>query len=114
MNYIIKINYNTGDSFTRHDGLEDEIDLNWENIEIVEENLKRIEEHYKWYLDKDSYKPEGIEKPKWLRKEADEYSSCINFKLDDGTEHLLSCCWLGYFDSLNYAEVAIKGKWIEF
>lgn len=113
MNYIIKINYNTGDSFHTEEGLEDEIDLNWTKIKIVEENLKRIKEHYEWILSQDSYSKK-IDKPKWLFREISEHRTSINFMLDNGKEHLLSCCWLGYFNSLNFAEITIKGNRIDF
>jgi len=55
MSYQIKYNYNTGDSFSNQDGLEDVLELEWKNIDIAKANLKRIEEHYKQYRELESY-----------------------------------------------------------
>lgn len=49
MKYKILYNYNTGDSFHNEDELEDTIELEWNNREVALANLKRIEEHYKFY-----------------------------------------------------------------
>jgi len=54
MEYKIKIEYCTGNSF----GSEDEsgyLDLSWKNIDIAKENLKRIKEHYEQYRECSSY-----------------------------------------------------------
>jgi len=47
--YRILYNYDTGDSFHNEDGLEDYIELEFDQIEVAEANMKRIEEHYKLY-----------------------------------------------------------------
>lgn len=47
--YRIKYNYDTGDSFTHDYGLEDYIELEFDEIEVAEKNLQRIQEHYELY-----------------------------------------------------------------
>ena len=110
----IKIEYTTGDSFHTEEGLEDIIDLNWEKQEVVEENLKRIKEHYKWYRSEaHSHIFDKVERPKWLFRDKGRCESSINFLLDDGTERMLSCCWIGYFESLQSCESSPIRGWIE-
>ena len=46
--YKIKINYSSGDSFNKYDGLEQFLEPIWSNIDIAKENLKRIQEHHNW------------------------------------------------------------------
>jgi hypothetical protein len=48
MKYLIKISYGTGDSFSNRDEV-GYIDMEWSNLEVAVENIKRIEEHYKMY-----------------------------------------------------------------
>lgn len=48
-NYRIKYNYDTGDSLNNECGLEDYIELDFDDIVVAKENLKRIEAHYKQY-----------------------------------------------------------------
>ena len=47
--YKIRYNYDTGDSFTTHHGLEEFLELTWEKREVAEANLKRLQEHYVQY-----------------------------------------------------------------
>jgi hypothetical protein len=44
--YKIKYNYNSGDSFNSYSGLQDFLEIYWENLENAKSNLKRIKEHY--------------------------------------------------------------------
>jgi len=56
MKYKILYNYNTGDSFHNEDNLEGEVELEWNNREVALANLKRIEEHYKFYESVNRYR----------------------------------------------------------
>jgi len=47
--YKIKYNYNSGDSFNSYSGLQDFLEIYWENLENAKSNLKRIKEHYEQY-----------------------------------------------------------------
>lgn len=49
----IKIQYRTGDSFGSEE-TEDYIDLEWNDLNVIKENLQRIQEHYAFYEDTDS------------------------------------------------------------
>ena len=48
MEYKIRIDYCTGNSFGSED-MNEYLDLYWSNIDIAKENLKRIKEHYEQY-----------------------------------------------------------------
>lgn len=52
----IKYNYDSGDSFNTYNDIEGELELTWNNKEVAEQNLKRIEEHYKQYREVDSFR----------------------------------------------------------
>jgi hypothetical protein len=101
MKYGIKIIYNTGDSFSTQKGLEEELDYNWSNYDIVEQNLLRIKEHYDWY--RNDYRPE-YPKPLWLKKEG---KHSIPLLLDDGTEQLISIFWADMFSSMQSCEIVL-------
>lgn len=47
--YRIKYNYDTGSSFHSESGLEDYIELGFQTLEVAEQNLERIREHYEMY-----------------------------------------------------------------
>lgn len=115
MIYKIKVYYKTGSSFGSNDEI-DYVDLGWENIEIVKENMKRIKEHYRWYEDfNNHYKfspKQNIEKPVWLKSIDDELAQyIIMLKLDDGTERQYSPFWVGYFEQLYEIELCTDYKY---
>lgn len=55
MKYKILYNYDTGDSFHNDYGLEEYLELEFNDIEVAKQNLKRIEEHYKQYKECNGY-----------------------------------------------------------
>ncbi len=55
MKYKILYNYDTGDSFRNEYGLEEYLELEFNDIEVAKQNLKRIEEHYKQYKECNGY-----------------------------------------------------------
>lgn len=112
MKYRILISYQTGDSFKTEDK-EEFLDGEWENMEILKENLYRIKEHYLWY--EDNYKSYGfkkIEEPEWHKGKPD---NSILLKTDSGVEYWNSTFWCGYFERLYGAKVVVsQNDTIEF
>ena len=113
MKYKIKYNYNTGDSFHTEEGIESELDLEWDNIDVAKANIKRIEEHYKQYKrantysnkrDKDVY---GENRQKdWFVTDYPLY--CLYLYTDDGKPWQVYAPWCGYFESLNFVEIIVN------
>jgi len=66
MKYLIKYNYNTGNSYQIDYGIENVLELEWTNLEIAKKNLKRIEEHYKQYKELEEWR--GREKQEILKE----------------------------------------------
>ena len=56
MEYMIRIDYSTGNSFQTHD-TSDYIGIRWKDIDVAKENLKRIQEHYQMYKQLNGYSP---------------------------------------------------------
>ena len=119
MKYTIKVNYSTGDSFSNYD-TSTILDYNWTNLDIVKENLKAIQDHYKlyqlynsppWDLNKSKIQnmKKNYEKKWWY---FDEYSQY--FKLDDGTLVRNYNSWVGYFEHLYGAEIISKDDELSF
>lgn len=121
--FKIKITYETGDSF-HNETREEYLQYEWERLDIVRLALQRIDEHYRWYKDKNKvYKLspyDEVERPEWhkkvmlpegLRDEESHY--LIILELDDRTEVQFSPFWIGYFESLLKAEIVLDEK-IEF
>lgn len=100
MKYNIRINYETGDTFSSHDEI-DYLDGTWENEEIIRENLSRIKEHYEWIKDKHGYNPK-IEEPEWHKR--CPYENTVILKTDLGIEYWQSSFWSGYFETLYEAK----------
>lgn len=48
MKYTIEIEYTTGNSFKTERKISN-LDFDWENLQIAEQNLNRIKEHWLWY-----------------------------------------------------------------
>lgn len=114
MNYIIKYNYNTGDSFHQKNDIDGDFD-DWKNSEIAELNLKRLKEHYEYYQAfNKSYcysekerteQKQIIENAKTQPWFVEKYDICVNLQHDDGTEYQTSVPWCGYFESLNWLKI---------
>lgn len=112
MEYRIKYNYNTGDSFNTYEGEEGYLELTWKNLDVAKENLKRIEEHYKQYKSFNGYqsynrKPrkdiiEENQNKDWFVKENE---NCIILYGDNKEPFQFWAPWCGYFESLNYVVI---------
>ena len=59
-NFKIRYTYDSGNSFVTEEGLENTIEISWNNLTNAEQNLKRIEEHYEMYRE--------IEDSRWRKK----------------------------------------------
>lgn len=108
--YRIKVDYSTGDSFHTED-TSDLVEMDWNDLDIAKENLKRIEEHYKWYTYHNKsysrfFNDKKIDEP--LHHIGLEYDFQIRYKLDDGTEFFTTCPWCGYFENLQCAEIVVN------
>lgn len=107
MKYQIKIFYQTGDSFSRRDE-ERFLDGDWENPDIIRENLRRIKEHNEWYLGENNSFHNKVSKPKWIKADDKYPEFSVTLKLDNGTEYKQSTFWRGYFERLYGADAVIK------
>jgi len=116
--YIIKYNYNTGDSEGTDYNIEKTLELQFESLEVAKDNLRRIKEHYLFYQEIRGYSNK-FRKPEEILKEAQSkdwaqiktgniknYNFCLVLKSDSGEPFQLCAPWCGYFESLNEA-------WIE-
>jgi len=99
MVYKIKMSYRTGDSFGSSDQ-EEYLEMEWENVEIVKENLRRIAEHNDYYVDCNSYSTtKNIKKP-------DNYQDySLELLADNGNTWTINTFWTGYFEYLYEAEI---------
>ena len=114
MKYLIKIDYHTGGSITDEDIIT-YLENEWSDINVAEDNLKRIEEHYKYYqyLNRPtSYNK--APKPECWSGEDDEHDCGIDLLLDNGNIWHIRPFWIGYFESLHSAEIEIKTKKVIF
>lgn len=120
MKYKIKITYDTGDSFHTECGLETELEEEYSTLELAEENLTRIKEHYvlreaqdevgrRWFSKDDKRKAElekiiaeAKNKPWYVEKHPD---ICIKLLLNNRKEWQISAFWCGYFEHLQSAEI---------
>jgi hypothetical protein len=126
--YRIAFSYNTGSSFHTEKNIEEFINLTWNSLEIAEENLKRIKEHYEFYcklhsrsfdcdyrdyqIKRDEILLAAIDKP-WFSND-DYYEHSLNLLTDAGNIYKYSAQWCGYFESLNWAEIRSKNHRVSF
>jgi len=123
--YNINIRYTTGDSYSSREKEQLLSDIDWKNIEIVEENLERIKTHYKYYslLNRRWYT--SSKEQKEVKKEAEKllkennfldkkYEFSLKLLADSGKEYTISAFWCGYFETLHSAEIVFRGKAVYF
>jgi hypothetical protein len=111
MEHKIKYSYRTGDSFNTYDR-EEFLEIEWKDLNVAKEALKRIKEHYKWYKsveDGRRYRDEPeVKQPVWWKVKNEHISTqhnLINLPLDNGKEIQMWCPWCGYFETLYGAEI---------
>ena len=118
--YVIRVFYETGDSFGREDR-ETILDYNWQKLETAEENLRRIEAQYRMYERMGRHyhgSASGIRadyghEPWFADCDNESYAEfvmthSVKLIMDDGTEFIHSCEWEGYFELLYGASVEEK------
>lgn len=114
--YQIKYCYNTGDSFSQRPNQMGTLELEFKSLEVAEQNLKRIEEHYEQYKAWNrNYQPYQKERKDIFgpNKDKDWYvdhdpENCIALYTDEGERFQMYCPWCGYFESLNYVTIEFK------
>ena len=114
MSYQIKISYSDGDSESTWDS-EEYVNLEWENLDVAKENLKRIKQHYKeyeflngWHSWETTNKEfnrrvENLKKFPW--HSPPDWHSAIILKTDSGENFTANVFWCGYFERLKSAEI---------
>lgn len=124
--YRIKLTYDTGDSFHNEYGLEETLGVSWSTLELAEENLNRIKEHYEFVKADEIYrwdltnkeirkKKEEAKNQRWYRNEYDYPEGSVILILDNGEEFVQSASfYCGYFESLTCAEIIQDLPKIEF
>jgi hypothetical protein len=113
--YSIQVSYETGDSFSSRDEVST-IELTWNKLEVAKANLKRIEEHYRWYAEINStyrrFSKKELEnkEPNWHKtiKERWDTSPIVVLKTDDGKDFQFYAFWCGYFETLYSAEIVLS------
>lgn len=119
MSYVLKVFYETGDSFG-HYNTEETIDYGWEDVDVAMENAKAITEHYNVYDKEHRFGWVGVKEEDrtaykdawWYEDPKDSWfgdiGPGIHLKLDDGRLVRYFCPWCGYFETLRHVEVSIK------
>lgn len=113
--YSIQVYYKTGDSFSSRDAT-DTLEVTWDKLSVAKENLKRIEEHYKWFEEQESTyrrnKPKSqIEEPARHKKIKSDFGMeryIITLKTDAGKDFQFHAFWCGYFETLYSAEITFS------
>lgn len=129
MNYKILYNYDTGDSVNQFPDRSGYVEIQWSNLEIAKENLKRIREHYNQYIELNNIWTKKTDdeilnenqKNDWFVKlvkknnTIDRYIAEHSLILygDDNTPFQFFAPWCGHFERLNYIEIIEdKSDWI--
>jgi hypothetical protein len=121
MGYTIRIEYRTGDSFNSYEETQD-LEGEWKNLDVLEENLQRIKNHYEKYQTFDYSNGKN-----WVKdmpvgcvysskySHPDNYAMKLELLTDDRTPYAFVPFWCGYFEHLYSAEiVSSKSMRIEF
>lgn len=120
--YTIQVTYTTGNSFGSHSET-DRIGQSWDNIELAQQALQHIKEHYDFYTGRNSYRrtttdqlDAEAEKNEWFTQGAYYSDSDSHMKqyscaaeMDDGSwMQLPTTMWCGYFETLNDARIVME------
>ena len=90
--------------------MNEELYLTWDKLEVAEENLNRIREHYEYYCAVDKLgKRHGkvtalCESRPWY---VPKYRMALFLVTDGGKPVQFSAPWCGYFEGLHGAEVIV-------
>lgn len=120
--YSINIDYTTGNSI-HSERTEDEVGMNWQNIDQAKKALARIKEHHDAYAEATSYRSYGsapfdlksIQGKPWYHGPLDDsFPDSWRYNLavekDDGSAFAISVFWEGHFETLHMAEVCIAAS----
>lgn len=126
MSYIIKYNYNTGDSENNYPNNIETLELTFNSLELAKDALRRIKEHYTLYRELHSYQVRYDKSPRnrkavlkdmasrdWavLKKNGEiEYEFALKLLAETGKHFQLCAPWCGYFESLNEAWIEMGVK----
>jgi hypothetical protein len=102
--YRIKISYETGDSFGRHDE-EDLLDYEWDNLDMAKESLRRIKNHDEYIEDYDLFNKPTIKLPDGVVWDKKLRYIGLELITDDGKPYRCPTFWTGYFEKLYSAEI---------
>ena len=100
LGFVIKIEYRTGDSFNTYDE-EEILDLPWYDLEIIQENVHRIQEQISLYESDLAYQEKdeiALKKPWVVKKDKNVEWYSIKLLKDNGEDFQISVSWLGYFE----------------
>lgn len=116
MSYKIKYVYTTGDSFHTEENKSELLEFEWENAEIVKQNLEYIRQHYELYklLNGRSWEwPKKYKSREEIIRQHKNNSwfvagypdSCLNLLTDSGEYFQMYAPWCGYFEILHRVEI---------
>lgn len=111
MKYRIKYTYDTGDSFGQEHDCVGYLESTWEKLDVAKDNLRRIKEHYLFYMDRERSHLSKKEEQKALQEMSKKdwfvkgHDFCLKLCVDSGTEYQICAPWCGYFESLNEVEI---------
>lgn len=114
--YRIKVSYRTGNSFGSEDTY-DILEMSWKDLEVAKDNLKRIEEHYRYYeYHSNSYlsKNDEPERPECYVGDPARYECTICLKADNNNDWQFWPAWCGYFETLYGAEIISEDEGLIF
>lgn len=122
MSYQLKYCYDTGDSFNHYPNQTETLIQEFRSLEVAQENLKRIEEHYEQYK---AINYQGYPYPKQRKdilgpnKDKDWYVEFepvnrIFLYTDDGKQFQMWCPWCGHFEKLNYVEIVNTDELLKY
>lgn len=112
MNYRLKINYDTGDSFGSYPGQEETLELVNSSLEVAKRNAERIQAHARMYEALNGYRMKektlkDFQNEDWFVKNTDASSPqySVILKTDEGKDLQIWASWCGYFETFNFVEV---------
>jgi len=113
MKWRIRIDYETGDSFGS-ENTHDYLDIEWENLDMAKESLRRIKNHFEFCDGKHCWtRPEG-DLP--VGVDWNDKWRCLRLILvdDDYNDYPCAAFWIGYFEYLHTAEIVGQDSDMKF
>lgn len=111
--YRIKYVYDTGDSYHTEYNRVGYLEITWCDLDTAKDNLRKIKEHYQYYLDIE--KASSFKEIKTIKKIASQrdwfvkkYEACFCLTTDKGSVVQIYAPWCGYFEKLNEVEIEVN------